>query len=62
MFTEEEKRYIKYELGLDINFANPSNGELMEITIEAADDVEHPSLRDAILSKIENSMENIQNG
>ena len=55
MFTEEEKRYIKRELGMDISFDNPTKEELVRVYVEAEGDViSDLCLRDRVMQKIEN--------
>ena len=53
IFTDEEKRYIKYNLGLDPNFANLSMTDLAEIYSEASGDITHMGLRDRVIIKVE---------
>lgn len=60
IFTDEEMRYIKYELGLDVNLVKPSILDLTVI-IAAVDiaDVSRMEIRDQIIDKAEKKLNDL---
>ena len=60
IFTDEEMRYIKYELGLDVNLVKPSILDLTVI-ISAADvaDISRMEIRDRIIDKAEKKLNDL---
>lgn len=59
IFTDEEIRFIKCELGLDINFTKPSIMDLTCIIAEAGATAENVGVRDRILDKAEEKLKSI---
>lgn len=62
IFTDEEMRYIKHELGLDVNLVKPSILDLTVI-IAVADvaDISRMEIRDRIIDKAEKKLNDLYN-
>ena len=59
IFTDEEMRYIKCELGLLINFTKPSIMDLMCIIAEAGAESGNTGIRDRVISKAEKKLSDL---
>lgn len=61
IFTDEEMRYIKYELGLDVNLVKPSILDLTTIiaAVNFFADVSSMEIRDRIVNKAETKLNNL---